>query len=82
MIRLRKLSTLWLLMGSSSLMAQQFSLKEAVDYAVTHHVQVKNAQIDVLNADAKINEIKAMGLPQLNGSINLTNNILMRFCCC
>ncbi len=78
MIRLRKLSSLLLLLGSTSLMAQQFSLKEAVDYAVSHHVQVKNAQIDVLNAEAKIKEIKAIGLPQLNGNIALTNNVLMQ----
>jgi len=67
-----------LLLGSTSLMAQQFGLKEAVDYAVTHHVQVKNAQIDVLNAEAKINEIKAIGLPQVNGNFALTNNVLMQ----
>ncbi|MEY4383232.1 MAG: hypothetical protein RI995_774 [Bacteroidota bacterium] len=78
MIRLKKLSTLVLLLGSTSLMAQQFGLKEAVDYAVTHHVQVKNAQIDVLNAEAKINEIKAIGLPQVNGNFALTNNVLMQ----
>jgi len=78
MIRLKKLSTLLLLLGSTSLMAQQFGLKEAVDYAVTHHVQVKNAQIDVLNAEAKINEIKAIGLPQVNGNFALTNNVLMQ----
>lgn len=78
MIRLRKLSTLLLLMGSTSLWAQQFSLKEAVDYAVSHHTQIKNAQIDVLNADAKINEIKAIGLPQVNGNFSLTNNVLMQ----
>ncbi|RVU23417.1 TolC family protein [Sandaracinomonas limnophila] len=65
-------------MGSTSLWAQQFSLKEAVDYAVSHHTQIKNAQIDVLNADAKINEIKAIGLPQVNGNFSLTNNVLMQ----
>lgn len=78
MIRLRKIITLLLLFGSSSLLAQQFSLKEAVDYAITHHVQIKNAQIDVLNADAKINEIKAIGLPQVNGSVSLSQNLIIQ----
>jgi outer membrane protein TolC len=49
-----------------------------VDYAITHQVQVKNSQIDLQNASAKINEIKAMGLPQVNGSVALTNNIVLQ----
>jgi outer membrane protein TolC len=49
-----------------------------VDYAITHQVQVKNSQIDLQNASAKINEIKAMGLPQVNGSLALTNNIVLQ----
>jgi outer membrane protein TolC len=49
-----------------------------VDYAITHQVQVKNSQIDLQNASAKINEIKAMGLPQVNGSLALTNNLILQ----
>jgi outer membrane protein TolC len=41
-------------------------------------VQVKNSQIDLQNASAKISEIKAMGLPQVNGSVALTNNIVLQ----
>ena len=60
-----------------SLKAQQsFSLKEAVSYAMKHHVSLKNAQIDILNADARVQEIKAVGLPQINANISYTNNIL------
>jgi outer membrane protein TolC len=58
--------------------AQTFSLKQAVDYAIVHQVQVKNSQIDLQNASAKISEIKAMGLPQVNGSLALTNNIVLQ----
>jgi outer membrane protein TolC len=58
--------------------AQSFSLKQAVDYAITHQVQVKNSQLDLQNANAKINEIKAIGLPQVNGSVALTNNIVLQ----
>lgn len=53
---------------------QSFSIKEAIDYAVKNHATVKNATVDILNADARVSEIKAMGLPQLNGNINYTNN--------
>jgi len=78
MIRLRKFYAGLLLLGSLVTNAQSFSLKQAVDYAITHQVQVKNSQLDLQNANAKINEIKAMGLPQVNGSVALTNNIVLQ----
>lgn len=78
MIRLRKIYAGLFLLTSLAATAQTYSLKQAVDYAITHQVQVKNSQIDLLNAGAKINEIKAMGLPQVNGSVALTNNIVLQ----
>ncbi|MFA9198570.1 MAG: TolC family protein [Aquirufa sp.] len=78
MIRLRKIYAGLFLMTSLAANAQTYSLKQAVDYAITHQVQVKNSQIDLQNASAKINEIKAMGLPQVNGSVALTNNIVLQ----
>jgi len=78
MIRLRKICAGLFLLTSLAANAQSFSLKQAVDYGITHQVQVKNSQIDLQNASAKINEIKAMGLPQVNGSVALTNNIVLQ----
>lgn len=78
MIRLRKICAGLFLLTSLAATAQTYSLKQAVDYAITHQVQVKNSQIDLQNAGAKINEIKAMGLPQVNGSVALTNNIVLQ----
>lgn len=78
MIRLRNITSLFLLIVTTQVVAQQFSLKEAVDYAVVHHVQIKNAQLDVMNADAKINEIKAVGLPQVNGAVSLNQNLIIQ----
>ena len=78
MIRLRKICAGLFLLTSLASNAQSFSLKQAVDYAITHQVQVKNSQIDLQNASAKISEIKAMGLPQVNGSLALTNNIVLQ----
>ena len=78
MIRLRKIYVGLFLLTSWAVQAQSYSLKQAVDYAITHQVQVKNSQIDLQNAGAKINEIKAMGLPQVNGSLALTNNIVLQ----
>lgn len=67
-----------LVLSSTTMWGQSFTLKEAVDYAITHHVQVKNGQIDIANADAKVNEIKAIGLPQVNGSVTYTNNLIIQ----
>ncbi|MEK6546822.1 MAG: TolC family protein [Bacteroidota bacterium] len=78
MIRLRKIYVGLFLLSSLSASAQSFRLKDAVDYAIVHHVQVKNSQIDLQNASAKINEIKAIGLPQVNASVAFTNNVVMQ----
>lgn len=78
MIRLRKIYAGLFLVTSLAANAQTFSLKQAVDYAISHQVQVKNSQIDLLNASAKINEIKAIGLPQVNGSLAFTNNLILQ----
>jgi outer membrane protein TolC len=78
MIRLRNIYAGLFLLAALAANAQTFSLKQAVDYAITHQVQVKNSQIDLLNASAKINEIKAIGLPQVNGSFALTNNLILQ----
>jgi outer membrane protein TolC len=78
MIRLRKIYVGLFFITSLVANAQTYSLKQAVDYAIAHQVQVKNSQIDLQNASAKINEIKAMGLPQVNGSLALTNNLILQ----
>jgi outer membrane protein TolC len=78
MIRLRKIYAGLFLLTSLAATAQSFSLKQAVDYAIAHQVQVKNSQLDLQNANAKVNEIRAMGLPQVNGSLSLTNNLILQ----
>lgn len=78
MIRLRKIYAGLFLLTSLAATAQNYSLKQAVDYAITHQVQVKNSQIDLQNANAKVNEIRAIGLPQVNGSLSLTNNLILQ----
>lgn len=54
-----------------------YSLKEAVDYAIKHNLNVKNAQLDAVSAEARIGEIRASGLPQVSATASLTNNIII-----
>lgn len=54
-----------------------FSLEQAVDYAVKHNLNIKNAQLDALSAEARIGEVRAAGLPQLSAAVSVTNNIII-----
>lgn len=50
---------------------QRFSVKEAVEYALEHQKDVKNATLDAKISDAQVKEIVGIGMPQLNGSVDL-----------
>jgi outer membrane protein TolC len=66
-----------LLVSNLSFSQTSYTLREAVDYAVKNHVNIKNAQIDILNAEARVREIKGLGLPQVSGLVNYTNNLII-----
>jgi outer membrane protein TolC len=52
----------------------KYSVSEAIGYAIKNHASVKNANLDIANASARVSEIKAIGLPQINAGVNYTNN--------
>ena len=47
-----------------------FSLQQAIDYAMQNQTKVLNAGYDEQIAQNKVKEIKGIGLPQINGSID------------
>lgn len=49
----------------------RFSVKEAIDYSLENQKDVKNSVLDTRIADAQVKEILGMGLPQLNGSVDI-----------
>ncbi len=49
-----------------------FSLSQAIDYALTNQVEIKNAQLETEIARAKTNELIAIGLPQVNASADMS----------
>jgi outer membrane protein TolC len=51
----------------------QFSLKEAQDYAVKNSYNTRIAQEDVVKSKKRVNEITAIGLPQVKGSVAYQN---------
>lgn len=51
------------------------SIDEAISMAKSNNVALKNAQLDIDYANTQVNEIKAQGLPQVNGSASFTHNL-------
>ncbi len=45
---------------------RSFSLVEAASYAVNNNIDVKNALVDIADADARVVEAKSFGIPQAN----------------
>ena len=79
MITRRKISIalfLFLLIaGKANAQTQEFTLKQAQEYAVQHNYQARNAVIDIAMAVKQIQETLAAGLPQAQASIGYTNFI-------
>lgn len=69
-----------ILLSFSPLFAQDagYSLEEAVDYAIKNNLNVKNAQLDAVSAEARIGEIRAAGLPQVTGNFTLIDNVIIQ----
>jgi outer membrane protein len=51
-----------------ALQTYNFSVQEAVDYAITHKDSAVNAGLDVKSADYRVKEIIGQGFPQINGT--------------
>jgi outer membrane protein TolC len=63
----------------NSLQAQESTLKltleQAVDYALSHNIKMKNAAQDIRDAQAQKWATIATGLPQISGSANFQNQL-------
>lgn len=55
-----------------------YSLQQAVDYAIKNNINVKNAQLDAISAEARIGEIRAAGLPQVAANLNFSNALIIQ----
>lgn len=69
-----------LLIGANISLAQQvkvFSFDEAIAYAMANNYEVINSEKNIESAKARVMESTAMGLPQIDGSINYTDNLAL-----
>ncbi len=51
----------------------QFTLQEAIEYAMSNQVNIKNAELDKEIAKQKVRETVAIGLPQIDGKASIQN---------
>jgi outer membrane protein len=68
------LVTISMSMGVQAQNANNFTLQQCIDYSLQNYNDVKNAELDVLSANAKVGEIRGIGLPQLTGNASLIDN--------
>jgi len=54
--------------------SNSFSLDEAINYALSNNYEALNAKRDIASAKSKKWETTAMGLPQINASLDYQNN--------
>ena len=57
---------------------QSFSLNEAVRFGIERNITIKNSQLDALSAEARIQEIRAVALPQIGFNGLLTDNLALQ----
>ena len=53
---------------------RSFTLQEAIDYALSNSVAVKNSKLDEQAAKAKVGETRGAGLPQISGAVQLSHS--------
>ena len=58
---------------------QNFSLQEAIDFALENNRQAKNATLDIEAAKKQKWETTATGLPQINAAVDYQNLIKQQF---
>jgi outer membrane protein len=71
------LAVLLLAGGSATAQEQTLTLQQCIDYAIANSYNIKNSLIDETIASEKVKETTGIGLPQINGSVQLQHNDLL-----
>lgn len=67
-----------LLFGVFAQAQEQLSLKDAIEYALANKADAVKAKLDIQNSEHKIAEVRAMALPQITVSGDLTYNAILQ----
>ncbi len=65
-------------LGGLGYAQNRLSLQQAVQYGVANNITVKNSQSDAASAESRIGEIRAVGLPQVSGSVSILDNLIIQ----
>ncbi|MDB5261084.1 MAG: hypothetical protein JWQ14_365, partial [Adhaeribacter sp.] len=57
---------------------QPLSLQQAIEFALQNQPVMKNAELQTQAAKAKVGEIRAIGLPQINTALEMTDNFKLQ----
>ncbi len=57
---------------------RSFTLQEAIDFAVSQNINIRNSKLDGASAEARIREVKSSALPQVSISSSLTDNVIIQ----
>ncbi len=80
---MKRLFLLVFLLSISNIFSQEsemnLSLKEAIDYAIKNSYNTKVAKNDIESAIKRKWETTTIGLPQINGRVDYTNNLKQQF---
>ncbi len=76
-IKLLTLFTCFLLFAKAQQNPAEFSLQSAIDYALKHSANYLNAEADANFNRYKRNEIMGQGLPQINASLDVKDNVIL-----
>lgn len=72
---------LTLVSSAKPLMAQtrqDFSLNEAIKFAVENNINVKNSALDALSSESRIRELRGVALPQVSVAGSLSDNLIIQ----
>ncbi len=81
-MKIKLTSTLLLLtsfvFGQSKPEKTDFTLQEAIDYALEYAYEIQDASDDIEQAEQQVRETKAIGLPQIDGSVSYQNYLIQQ----
>lgn len=58
--------------------SRTFNLEQCIEYAIENNPQLKIAELEVDISKASVGEYRSIGLPQINGDINFTQNLAIQ----
>ncbi len=69
---------IWANLKAQDLSLTNYGIEECLQYAVEHNQNLLNSNLDIQKAGAQIGEIRASGLPQIDGKFFLNYNFELR----